>query len=236
MPETGKEPYDKEVEILVFSVAAKGNIDIVAEESAKGHMPSSPEFRRGTGDIRIVEVFEEMETENFSKADGHIGITGEIVINLDREHKNAEPDRGGTSCRKVAGKIGLGKLAGNVCDKNFFGKTNKESCGTAPDILEIFLAVVYFHRNVGISYNRACNKLGIERNIHEEFHIVMLGFNVALINIDGVAQSLEGIEAYTDGKRKFRNRKSKAGERVDVFHKKAAVFENSKKSEVKNQG
>ena len=235
MPETGEEPDDKEVEDLVFSVSAKGNIDIVAEESAEGHMPSAPEFRCGTCNIGIVEVFEEMESENFSETYRHIGIAGEVIINLDREHKNAEPDRGGASCCKVTGKISFGELAGNVCDKDFFCKTNKESCCSAPDILEVFTAVVNFHRNVGVSYDRTRNELGIERNIHEEFHIVMLGFNVALINVNSIAEGLEGIEAYTDRKREFRNRKIKSGEEIDIFHKKSAVFENSEKTEVENK-
>ena len=235
MPETGKEPDDEKVENLVFSVSSKGNIDIVAEESAKGHMPSAPEFRCGTGNIGIVEVFEEMETEYFSEADCHIGITGEIIINLNREHKNTEPDRCGASCCKIAGKIGFRKLACNVGDKNLFGKAHKESCGSAPDILEVFTAVVNFKSNVRISYYRTCNKLGIKRNIHEEFHIVMLGFNVAFINVDGIAEGLESIEAYTYRKRKSRNRKIKPGEEIDIFHEKSAVFENSQKSEVENK-
>jgi len=235
MPETGEEPDDKEVEDLVFSVSSERNIYIVTEESAEGHMPSAPEFRCGTCNIGIVEVFEEMEAENFSETYCHIGIAGEIVIDLDREHKNAEPDRSCASCRKVAGKIGFGKLAGNVCDKDLFCKTNKESCGSAPDILEAFAAVVNFKGNVRISYYRTRNELGIERNIHEEFHIVMLGFNVAFININSIAEGLEGIEAYTDRKREFRNRNIKSGEEIDILHEKSAVFENSEKAEVENK-
>ena len=235
MPETGEEPDDKEVENLVFSVSPERNIDVVAEESAEGHMPSAPEFRSGTCNIGIVEIFEEMEAENFSETYCHIRIAGKVIINLDREHKNAEPDRGGTSCCKVAGKIGFGKLAGNVCDKDFFCKTNEESCCSAPDILEVFTAVVNFHRNVGVSYDRTRNKLGIERNIHEEFHIVMLGFNVAFINVNSIAEGLESIEAYTDWKCKFRNRKIKPSEEIDIFHEKSAVFENSEKAEVENK-
>jgi len=209
VPEAGKEPDDEEVEILVLSVSAKGNIDIVPEESAQGHMPSSPEFRCGTGNIGIVEVFEEMESKDFSKTDCHIGITGEIVINLNREHQNAEPYRRGAFCGKVAGKICFGKLTGCVRDENFFGKTDEESCCAAPDILEVFPAVVDLKGNVRVSYDRTRNKLGIKRNVHEEFHIVMLRFDFSAVNVNGVAEGLEGIEADTDRKSEFRNRKFK---------------------------
>ena len=63
----------------------------------------------------------------------------------------------------------------------------------------------------------------------------MLGFNVAFINVDGIAEGLESIEADTYRESECRNRKRKTGEEIDVFHKKAAVFENTEKSEVENK-
>ena len=63
----------------------------------------------------------------------------------------------------------------------------------------------------------------------------MLGFNVSFINVDSIAEGLESIEAYTDRKRKSRNRKIKPGEEIDIFHEKSAVFENSEKAEIKNK-
>ena len=150
-------------------------------------MPSAPEFRCGAGNIGIVEVFEEVESENSAKAYGHIGITGKVVINLNGKHQYSKPDCRSALFCKVTGKIGFGKASGNVCDKHFFGKTHKKSCGSGPDIFKIFFSVIYFHRNVGVSYDRACHKLGIKRNVHKELHIIMLGFHVALINVYGIA-------------------------------------------------
>ncbi len=63
----------------------------------------------------------------------------------------------------------------------------------------------------------------------------MLGFNVAFINVDGIAEGLESVEADTDGKSKFRNRKIKSGDEIEVLYEESAVFENSEKAEVKNQ-
>ena len=80
-------------------------------------------------------------------------------------------------------------------------QTDEETGSSAPDVLKVFTAAVNFKGNVRISYDGTRNKLGINRNIHEEFHIVVLGFNVASIYIYGIAQSLEGIEADTDRKR-----------------------------------
>ena len=235
MPETGEEPYDEKVEYLVFSVAAKRNIDIVAEESAQGHMPSAPEFRCRAGNIGIIEVFEEVESEDPAKTYRHIGITGEVIINLDGEHQYSEPHSCSGLLCQVSGEIGFCKLSCDVCDEYFFGKTHKESCGTGPDIIKGFLAVVYFPCNVDISYDRTCNKLGIKGNIHEIFHVVMLRFNISFINIDGIAEGLESIEADTDWESECRNRKRKTGEEIDIFHKKAAVFENTEKSKVENK-
>ncbi len=236
VPKTGEEPYDKKVEVLVLSVAAEGNIDIVAEESAEGHMPATPEFRCTSGNIGVVEVFEEVETENSAEAYCHIGITGEVVIDLDSEHYYAEPNARRTLRRKIAFNKGIRKGTRNVCDENFFCKTDQKSCGTGIDIVKSFLAVVNLDCNVGIAYDWARNKLCIEGNVHKVFHIIVLGFNIAFINVNGIAQSLEGIEADTDWKSKSGYGQIKTGKGVEVFHKESAVFENSQKSQVENEG
>ena len=63
----------------------------------------------------------------------------------------------------------------------------------------------------------------------------MLGFNVAFINVDGIAESLKSVEAYAYRKREFRNGKIKSGEEIEVFYKESAVFENSEKAKIENQ-
>ena len=91
-------------------------------------MPSAPEFRDACGYVRIVEIFEKMEAEHTAKADGHIGIAREIVINLKGVCHDAEPCHGSGQC------AGVGELKSlvsyqrhGVGEQNLFGKARQES-------------------------------------------------------------------------------------------------------------
>lgn len=85
MPGTGKCPDDEKIQYMAGrrdTVSAQRNVHIVPEPAAQGHMPAAPEFRGTFGDIGIIEVFRKMESEHEAKADGHVGISGEVEINL----------------------------------------------------------------------------------------------------------------------------------------------------------
>ena len=56
-------------------------------------MPAPPEFRDRPGLVGIVEVLQEPEAEQPSQADGHVGIAGEIKVDLEREGQRAQPRR-----------------------------------------------------------------------------------------------------------------------------------------------
>ena len=85
MPEAGDKPHHKGVEDPLGqsnTVTAHGDIDIVTEPAAQGHMPSSPELGNALGNEGIVEVLQEVEAEDATQTDGHIRIAGEVEINL----------------------------------------------------------------------------------------------------------------------------------------------------------
>ena len=77
MPEARCHPYNKDIEEpakLRNSVSAHGDVEVVSEPCAKRHVPSSPEFRYGFGDVGVVEVFHEFEAEDDSETDSHIAV------------------------------------------------------------------------------------------------------------------------------------------------------------------
>jgi len=100
VPEAGQRPDDEDVaDVLpdLDAVAAKGDIDVGAEPSGERDMPAPPELGDRAGDIRIVKVFGEMEAEHLPHADGHVGVTGEVEVDLEGEGADTEPCRGGGS-------------------------------------------------------------------------------------------------------------------------------------------
>ena len=54
-------------------------------------MPAAPEIPHGGGSIGEIEVFRETEAQDLTHADGHVGITGEIKIDLEGVAQDGEP-------------------------------------------------------------------------------------------------------------------------------------------------
>ena len=54
-------------------------------------MPPPPKLRGGAGEIGVVEVLQEVEAEHPPEADRHVGIAGEVEINLERIGQRCAP-------------------------------------------------------------------------------------------------------------------------------------------------
>ena len=97
MPQAGEQPYHGDVEKLAApaaAVAAQRDVHIIAEPGAERHVPAPPEFRHAGGDVWVVEVFLELETYHPPEADGHVGIAGEVKVDLQREAQCLARSRG----------------------------------------------------------------------------------------------------------------------------------------------
>ena len=67
-------------------------------------MPASPEFTDAFGDVRIIEVLQEMKPEDTAKADGHVGVGPKAVsyTQLPGNH-HAFPAACGPDCEADSG-------------------------------------------------------------------------------------------------------------------------------------
>ncbi|MPN48962.1 hypothetical protein SDC9_196575 [bioreactor metagenome] len=63
-------------------------------------MPSAPEFGDRTGDIWIVEVLLIAKSEHAPKTNRHIGIRGEVEVNLHRKDRTRKP-----ACRNGCARL-----------------------------------------------------------------------------------------------------------------------------------
>ena len=100
VPQSGEEPDDGNVQQLAaqpLAVAAQRDIHILPEPCGQADVPAPPELRDGAGLVGIVEVLQKPEAEQTSKADGHVGVAGEIEVDLEGEGQRAQPcrDHGG---------------------------------------------------------------------------------------------------------------------------------------------
>lgn len=61
----------------------KRDIDVIAEPSSKGDMPSAPELCYVAREVWVVEVAHQFNAKEFGCSDSNIRIAGEIAVNLE---------------------------------------------------------------------------------------------------------------------------------------------------------
>ena len=73
------------------SVAPQRNVQIVAQEPAERHVPAAPEIPHRHRPVRRVEVERQPQAEHQPQADRHVGIAGEIEVDLQRVGQRRDP-------------------------------------------------------------------------------------------------------------------------------------------------
>ena len=104
-----------------FSVAAQRNIQVIPEPGAQGNMPSPPEFANRFGNIRKLEVFQKVKSEQFAQTDRHVRVTAEIIVNLQRIGDDAQPVQ--SDRRIVAFKHGIHEERQLISNENLLCKS-----------------------------------------------------------------------------------------------------------------
>ena len=101
MPQAAQHHGDHQVQVAphgAAAVAAQRDIQVVAQEARQGHVPAAPELRDIARFIRRIEVQRQAHAEQARQADGHVGISGEVEIQLEGVRQNPAPgdqQRGG---------------------------------------------------------------------------------------------------------------------------------------------
>ena len=94
VPQAGREPDEQDIQQLPgapLPVSAKRDIEIIAEPRAERNMPAPPEFRDAARQIGVLEVLRKPESKNPAKADGHVAVAREIIVDLQGERNRAQP-------------------------------------------------------------------------------------------------------------------------------------------------
>ena len=233
MPETGERPYHKDVADVPAcgnTVASQWDVDVIAEPASKRNMPAAPEFRDAGGNVRIIKVLVEIESQHLSKTDGHIGISAEIEIQLQCICANGKPGshkRGGTGSLK--GGVQSGKI---VCKENLLGKPlDKELC-TCTQARCVYTATADGFRNVSVADNGSGCHVRKHGAVYGIWKKSFTGFCFSHIDVQDVGQILKGIERKSDGQCKLRIGKLQSCDTADGIKKKSPVFEKSQDQKV----
>ena len=149
-------------------------------------MPSSPEFRDTGGNIRIIKVLDKIESQHFTEADCHIGITAKIIINLHGIGKGSNPCRQHGSFGRTQRKNGVIDHSDIVRKDHLFPETLQEPHGSVSEFFSGNSPVLQLSFHIRITDDRSCDQLRKHGNISAILDPVFLSLRVSLVYINRV--------------------------------------------------
>ena len=188
VPDSRRKPDNKNIEKpTAFSdpVSAERNVQVIPEPASERNMPSSPEFRDTSRNIRIIKVFRKPEAENAPESDCHIAVTGKVKIDLKRTGDRIKPEEQNRFFSRIFERgHQLGK---DIRNQNLLGKTDREPSYAVSGVFHAVRSVFKLRGNIRIAYNGSGDKLREHGNIQSEINIVSLRRHVSPVYIDRIA-------------------------------------------------
>ena len=204
VPETAEEHGEEEVCVgasVAEAIAAEGDVEVLAKPGREGDVPAAPEVGEGACEVGGIEVFGEEESEHEAEADGHVGVSAEVEVDLHRVAYGAEPCVGGGA---VCGlECGVGEMAAGVGEDDFFGESEQEKEGASCEVLGGFCAVAELFSEEGELEDGSGDEVGQHGGEAGEIDEVLHGCGVSAIDVDDVAEGLEGVEADAEWEREM---------------------------------
>ncbi len=243
VPETAEEHGEEKVPIgtrVAEAITPEGDVEVITQPRGKGDVPATPEVGQGSCEVGRVEIFREDEAEHEAKADGHVGVSAEVEVDLHRVTDSAEPCVGGSPLGSVEGDVS--DVSAGVRQNDFFGESEEEKERAAREMAGGFRAVAELVREEGELEDGARNKVREHRGEAGEIDEVFHRCCVATIDVDDVTQCLEGVETDAegegemDGGNPFGRELKCVAEMGEGCEAEIAVFEESEGREVADDG
>ncbi len=199
-------------------------------------MPAPPEFAHRLRDVRIVEILENAKSEHAHQSDGHVRVSGEIEVDLQRVANETQPsDR----CGELGGRDGEDL----VCDapqrighEHLFAQAEDEAPGSLGDVAEAPLARDDLTGDVLVSDDRSGDELREEKNIEREGAYPALRRRVPASYVDQVRKRMEGekrdSERQGDGRERYGLPMQGSERDVDIGGREIRVLEYSQQRQV----
>lgn len=135
MPDAGKQPDYEQIAdegFCAFTAAAQRNVDIVPEPAGKSDVPPPPEITDRHRPVRMVKVLRNVKAEPSAHANGHIGISREIEVQLEGVGQGQDPGTGPGG----VGLQGRKHFSESIGQNDFLGQSPGEFQASGADVLE----------------------------------------------------------------------------------------------------
>ena len=242
MPQSREQEADPEVEIhaaFAFAVASQGDVEVVHDEAPQGDMPAPPELGDGTRGVRVVEVFGELESHDAAQADGHVGITGKVEINLEGISQGDQPGGGAVEGGEAGGKVGSIQYAihigpHDIGDEDLLAQTDYKAIEPLKPVGIARFTVADLVGHLVVTNDGAGDELRKHGDVEHEVAKPLHGLVDPPIGIECVSDALEREERNADGEEDvtpFVGRfAGQTPQEVQVLHGEVAVFVEQQQS------
>ena len=242
MPEPAQDHGQHQVAVGVPSappVPAERDVEVVAQPGRQGYVPAVPELLRVRCEIGLGKVPHQPEPQHLGHAAGDVGIAREVTVDLDRKEPGGDDDLGPGCVRIAIDRIHPGR--DRIGDDDLLDQPDQAQHGPPADGVPVQLSGLGdFGQQVAGAFDRPSHQLREKGHEQREIQKVAAGLQITAIDVDRVAEGLEGIEGNPHGQddaqhdriRRKTNGIRKGNKAVD---EEAQVFEDAKQPEVGQQ-
>jgi len=202
MPEPGDEEDDEDVADglgLGDARPSEWDVEVVAEPGGEGDVPTPPELGNVAGEVGELEVGHQLEAEELGGADGDVGVSGEVAVDLEGEKDGTEDEgRAGKRFGVVETHVDV-RRTGVGHDDLLEHAPEDEAHAVAPLRIVKGSGRGDLREQVGGPFDGARDQLREEGDKSPKGDRVAGGLEVAPIDVNGVGEGLEGVEGNADG-------------------------------------
>ena len=212
--------------------APQGEVHVIPEPGGQGDVPPPPELGDRPGDVGVVEVLQEVEAEHLAQADGHVGVAGEVIVDLEGVADGAQPGKGGGEVPRPLQQEGpVGHQGQLVGDEHLLPQSGDEPGAAGGEVVPGLLPVVDLVGHRLILDDGAGDELGEEGDVQPHLQGGALHMAPAPLHVQHVAQGLEGEEGDTDGQLNARDHKGST-QPIQNTQRKSKVFKYEQDTQI----
>ena len=239
VPQPAQQHGDEEIEIAPRpsdAIAAKRDIQIVAQEGRQRDVPAPPEFDDAGRLVRGMEVHRQANAHHHGRAQRHVRIGAEIKIDLECKEQRAQPAIGRSRCNAAPRRIedGIGKGRQIVGDQRFLGEANGEKGHAGGQIVIAAAQLPELRDQVVVADDGAGDQM---REIGDEQRVIQQAVIVcpAGIGIHQIADLLKREEADRQRQEEMRHRQSDAQHIIGSADEQSVVLEQRDQPQIESQ-
>ena len=175
--------------------AAQRDVQIILEPGGQRNVPPAPELLDGAGQIGRVEVLHQPVTQHLRRADGDVGIGGEVAVDLERERHRGHRQRAARGSLVFAVHM-VHDHRHPVRNHNLLEQApaHEQQALLHPVVIKA-VPLVELGQQIGGPLDGARHQLGEKADKQRISEGVALGLQIAPVHVDGIAQRLKSVKA-----------------------------------------